>query len=60
VASLQRQEIEVRTPESALTDEQVEQLYADALARLRGKADSALAENGTDAVALAPGSQRVN
>jgi hypothetical protein len=37
VASLQRQEIEVRTPEDTLTDEEVELLYQDQLAKLRGK-----------------------
>jgi hypothetical protein len=58
VASLQRQEIEVTTPEGALTDDELELIYRATLDRLRGKG-SALAETA-DAVALAPGSQRVN
>jgi hypothetical protein len=54
VASLQRQEIEVRTPEDKLTDEEVELLYQDQLAKLRGKpADE-------PAPVVAKGSERVN
>jgi hypothetical protein len=55
VASLQRQEIEVVTPEGALTDEQLEQLYATMLARMPRPEGTA-----ADAIELAPGSQRVN
>jgi hypothetical protein len=50
-------EIEDNRPEADLSDEQVEQLYADALARLRNKG-SALAE--TAAIELAPDPKRVN
>jgi hypothetical protein len=57
VAGLQRQEIEVITPEAALSDDELELIYQTTLDRLRGKG-SALAEMA-DAT-LAPGSQRVN
>jgi hypothetical protein len=54
VVSLQRQEIEVRTLEDKLTDEEVELLYQDQLAKLRGKpADE-------PASIVVAGSQRVN
>jgi hypothetical protein len=52
VASLQRQEIEVRTPEDNLTDDEVELLYQDQLAKLHGKAPAE--------PVVAKGSDRVN
>ena len=58
VASLQRQEIEVSTPEGALSDDELELIYQHTLDRLRGKG-SALAETA-DAIALAAGASRVN
>jgi hypothetical protein len=48
-------EIEESTPESALTDEQVDILYQDALARLAAKAEAA-----EPSITIAPGPQTVN
>src|SRR5882672_6917667 len=50
-------EIEDSTPESGLSDEQLEEYYAELTARIAAKAPAKVADN---VVPIAPGSQRVN